>query len=187
MQTPTMPAPITPTRLPFPAAIRVSRLIPAWRSREPRAMPRRESSRRLRAEQTQASPNKLAEQAGFRPIRCDRRTKGGGLVMAAAALARFPATTRDEAPLSAAGSRGITPARLTEAVSALHLAQRRYSREKQPVEWAMLQNNLGNALAALGERESGTQHVEEAIAAYRGALEVYVRSRQPLEWAMTQN
>ncbi|MFZ2004702.1 MAG: hypothetical protein WAV02_06430, partial [Stellaceae bacterium] len=87
----------------------------------------------------------------------------------AAALARFPTNTIDEAPLSAGGSRGITPARLLEAVGALRTAQRRYSRERQPLEWAMLQNNLGNALAALGERETGTQRIEEAIAAYREA------------------
>ncbi len=39
-----------------------------------------------------------------------------------------------------------------------------------PLDWAVTQNNLGNALATLGERESGTARLEEAVAAYRAAL-----------------
>ena len=56
-----------------------------------------------------------------------------------------------------------------------------------PLDWAMTQNNLGNALRALGERESGTARLEEAVAAYRAALEERTRERVPLDWAMTQN
>ena len=40
-----------------------------------------------------------------------------------------------------------------------------------PLDWAMTQMNLGDALAWLAERESGTAHLEEAVAAYRAALE----------------
>jgi tetratricopeptide (TPR) repeat protein len=53
-----------------------------------------------------------------------------------------------------------------------------------PLDWAMTQNNLGNAL---GERESGTARLEEAVAAYRAALEEWKREYMPLDWAMTQN
>ena len=56
-----------------------------------------------------------------------------------------------------------------------------------PLDWAMTQNNLGNALKTLGERESGTARLEEAVAAYRAALEERTRDRVPLDWAMTQN
>ena len=56
-----------------------------------------------------------------------------------------------------------------------------------PLDWAMTQNNLGNALSTLGERESGTARLEEAVAAYRAALEEWTRERVPLDWAMTQN
>ena len=56
-----------------------------------------------------------------------------------------------------------------------------------PLDWAMTQNNLGNALRTLGERESGTARLEEAVAAYRAALEEWTRERVPLDWAMTQN
>jgi hypothetical protein len=43
-----------------------------------------------------------------------------------------------------------------------------------PLDWAITQNNLGNALHALGERESGTARLEEAVAAYDSALAVFV-------------
>jgi hypothetical protein len=42
-----------------------------------------------------------------------------------------------------------------------------------PLDWAMTQNNLGNALWRLGERESGTARLEEAVSTYREALEVF--------------
>jgi tetratricopeptide (TPR) repeat protein len=120
-------------------------------------------------------------------IPCDSSASEGSSSVMATALARFRTSTVDEAPLTEGGSRPITTERLSEAVTALRAAQRRYSREKAPLEWAMLQNNLGNALAALGVRERGIDSFEAAIAAYRGALEVYTRSRSPLEWAMTHN
>ena len=47
------------------------------------------------------------------------------------------------------------------------------TRERVPLEWALTQNNLGNALQALGERESGTGRLEEAVAVCRAALEVF--------------
>ena len=66
-------------------------------------------------------------------------------------------------------------------------ALQEWTRERVPLEWAMTQNNLGNALATLGERESGTARLEEAVAAYREALQENTRERVPLDWAMTQN
>jgi hypothetical protein len=44
-----------------------------------------------------------------------------------------------------------------------------------PLEWAKIQNNLGNALRTLGERESGTAKLEEAVVAYRDALKEHNR------------
>jgi tetratricopeptide (TPR) repeat protein len=63
----------------------------------------------------------------------------------------------------------------------------RRPRARVPLDWAMTQNNLGNALATLGEQESGTARLEEAVAAYRAALKERTRARVPLDWAMTQN
>ena len=45
------------------------------------------------------------------------------------------------------------------------------TRDRNPLQWAMMQNNLGNALRTLGERESGTARLKEAVAADLAALE----------------
>jgi tetratricopeptide (TPR) repeat protein len=60
-------------------------------------------------------------------------------------------------------------------------------REREPLQWAMTQNGLGNALSSLGERQTGTAKLEEAVTAYREALKEWTRKRAPLEWAGTQN
>ena len=59
-------------------------------------------------------------------------------------------------------------------------------RERVPLEWAMTQVKLGNALATLGKHEHGTAHLEEAVAAYRTALEECTRERAASKWAMAQ-
>jgi tetratricopeptide (TPR) repeat protein len=59
-------------------------------------------------------------------------------------------------------------------------------REREPLQWARTENNLGRALWRLGERESGTAKLEEAVAAFREALNELTRERVPLEWARTQ-
>jgi tetratricopeptide (TPR) repeat protein len=76
---------------------------------------------------------------------------------------------------------------LEQAVAAYRAVLAEYTRDRVPLQWAMTQNNLGNALATLGERESGTARLERAVAAYRAALEEWTRDRVPLQWAMTQN
>ena len=55
-----------------------------------------------------------------------------------------------------------------------------------PLNWAMMQNNLGNALAALGAQERSVNRLEEAAQAYRAALEERTRERVPHDWAFTQ-
>ena len=67
----------------------------------------------------------------------------------------------------------------TEAVAAYREALKERTRERVPLDWAMTQNNLGNALFRLGERESGTARLEEAVAAYREALQERTRERVP--------
>jgi hypothetical protein len=59
------------------------------------------------------------------------------------------------------------------------------TREHVPLQWALTQSNLGNALRNLGEREAGIARLEEAVAAYRAALTVMTRERVPLQWALT--
>ena len=79
------------------------------------------------------------------------------------------------------------PEPLSEAVVAYRAALQEYTRERVPLDWALTQNNLGNALQRLGEREADTTHLEEAVVAYRAAVQEYTRERVPLDWALTQN
>jgi len=76
---------------------------------------------------------------------------------------------------------------LEEAVVVLRAALEESTRNRVPLDWAMIENNLGKALRALGEREGGTARLEEAVAAHRAALEERTRDRVPLDWAITQN
>ncbi len=56
-------------------------------------------------------------------------------------------------------------------------------REKFPLQWAAMQNNLGAALKVLGEREIGAEHLEEAADAFQASLRT--REAGSFDWAMT--
>ncbi len=84
------------------------------------------------------------------------------------------------------GEREYETMRLEQALSAFRAALEERTRERAPLDWAMTQNNLGNALEELGTREKGTARLEEAVAAYRAALQEWTRDRVPLDWARTQ-
>ena len=56
-----------------------------------------------------------------------------------------------------------------------------------PLDWAMTQNNLGNALRTLGERKADTVHLEEAVDAYRAALEVFTGEGSPRYRGLVQD
>ena len=76
------------------------------------------------------------------------------------------------------GERESGTARLEEAVAAHRAALLEETRERVPLDWAMTQNNLGNALSTLGERESGTARLEEAVGGLsRGAAGIHARAR----------
>ena len=108
-----------------------------------------------------------------------------GRAGASARLGHGPEQPRQRAPDARRREDGTE--RLDEAVAAFRAALEVVTRERVPLQWAMTQNNLGNALRALGAREDGTLRLEQAVAAYRAALEVWTRERVPLQWAMTQN
>jgi uncharacterized caspase-like protein len=78
-------------------------------------------------------------------------------------------------------------AALERAIAAGMRALEFVSREAVPLDWAMTQNSLGNALQTLGERENATERLEQAVAAYRNALLERTRGRVPRDWAQTQN
>ncbi len=77
-------------------------------------------------------------------------------------------------------------AALVRAIDVYEHASTLNQRATRPFEWAMTQNNLGDALATLGERESGIEHLEQAVAAYRDALSEWTRESIPMLWAVTQ-
>ncbi|MEH2088832.1 MAG: hypothetical protein V7K61_19190, partial [Nostoc sp.] len=71
------------------------------------------------------------------------------------------------------------------AIAGYEIALTVYTRSAFPVDWAMTQNNLGNAY---GERIKGerAENIELTIAAYNQALSVYTRSAFPEQWATLQ-
>jgi tetratricopeptide (TPR) repeat protein len=78
-------------------------------------------------------------------------------------------------------------AALREAISVYEQALALASRNRVPLDWAMTQNNLGNALLYLGESKGDTALLEEAVTVYHASLEERTRDRVPLDWAMTRN
>ena len=60
------------------------------------------------------------------------------------------------------------------------------SREQSPLEWAVVQNSLGNVLAALGQSRMDVALYESAIAAFNYALEEFTQEGSPSEWATAQ-
>lgn len=59
-------------------------------------------------------------------------------------------------------------------------------REQEPLEWAAIQNSLGNILAALGQHQRDDDLFNKAIATFNNALEELDQDNTPLEWASTQ-
>jgi uncharacterized caspase-like protein len=61
------------------------------------------------------------------------------------------------------------------------------SRENNPVYWAAIQNDLGNALSIQGERDGDVGALARAVAAYEAALTVWTKESAPADWARTQD
>lgn len=85
------------------------------------------------------------------------------------------------------GARDVGTESLIEARDVYKIALNERMRERTPLVWATIQNNLGNAFRSLGERESGTDNLWNAVIAYDLALEEQSRLWTPLEWARTQS
>jgi tetratricopeptide (TPR) repeat protein len=117
----------------------------------------------------------------------DRYAEAERLVASFDSHAEFDYLCRGAVTLHQHGEEFGDNAALGEAISLWHRALQLRSRQEVPLDWAGIQNNLGNEFAILGARESGTARLEEAVAAYRAALEERTRERVPLDWAMTQN
>jgi len=75
---------------------------------------------------------------------------------------------------------------LTPLREVLEAALTNEFREQQPLDWAEMQNRLGNILGALGQQQRDAALYEKAIVCFKSALEELTQENTPLEWATTQ-
>ena len=73
------------------------------------------------------------------------------------------------------------------AITAYEEALKVYTLDRFPMQYAMTQNNLGNAYGTLAEVEAKAKNCKKAIKAYEEALRVYTPERSPMDYAMAQN
>lgn len=71
------------------------------------------------------------------------------------------------------------------AIDAFEMALKEFKREANPIMWACVQNNMGNALALL--TETGVSCTNESLAHYQNALLEIRRENRPLFWAGIQH
>ena len=113
----------------------------------------------------------------------------------------FTVRTREFAPLHWAethSNRGATlyhiglrdgggTASFEQAIASFNLASEEITRDRDPLKWAGIQDNIGLAYSTLSERTGKTEMLDMAIGAYRLALLERKQERVPLDWAATQN
>ncbi len=73
------------------------------------------------------------------------------------------------------------------AIKAYEAALKVKTLERFPLDYAMTQNNLGNAYGRLAEVEAKAENCKKAIKAYQEALKVRTLESFPMQHAMTQN
>ncbi|HIO55106.1 MAG TPA: hypothetical protein EYN26_08195 [Chromatiales bacterium] len=59
-------------------------------------------------------------------------------------------------------------------------------RKQAPLDWAAINNSLGNVFAALGQLRRDEELFKKAIASFDHALEEFAQEKTPLDWAATQ-
>jgi tetratricopeptide (TPR) repeat protein len=73
------------------------------------------------------------------------------------------------------------------AIAAIEAALTVYTRERFPMQYGTIQNNLGTAYRTLAEVEDKAANCQKAIAAFEVALTVRTRERFPMEFGTTQS
>ena len=76
---------------------------------------------------------------------------------------------------------------LGEAADAFRQALEEITRQRSPLKWAGIKDNLGLVLSTSAERTGDRAVLDQAIAAYGEALSERTRERVPLEWASSTN
>ncbi len=75
---------------------------------------------------------------------------------------------------------------LENARKTFELTLNETSREEKSLDWAALQNSLGNILAALGQKQNTVELFENAIQSFSNALDEFSLENTPLDWVVTQ-
>jgi hypothetical protein len=73
------------------------------------------------------------------------------------------------------GAQSGTPENIEHAIEAYRRTLLEWTRERTPVGWATVQNNLGNAFSTLGSLKRDSNYLVEAMASYRCALEIFTQ------------
>jgi tetratricopeptide (TPR) repeat protein len=60
------------------------------------------------------------------------------------------------------------------------------NRERDPMVWAAVQDNLGSVLRLIGDKEHEVSTLQQAVTAFNEALSERTRERAPMQWAATQ-
>ncbi len=76
---------------------------------------------------------------------------------------------------------------INRAIKAYQNALKMYIEEQFPVDYAMIQNNIGNAYVTMAEVEDTAQNCKKSIKAYQNALKIYTEKQFPIQYVMTQN
>lgn len=78
-------------------------------------------------------------------------------------------------------------ARLARAIETYRQVLQTWTRDRAPLDWAMVHDSLGSALRLRGELGNDRCELEQAVAAHRNALAVWTQDRWPREWSQAQN
>jgi tetratricopeptide (TPR) repeat protein len=76
---------------------------------------------------------------------------------------------------------------LRKAAQTYHEALKEFTRERDPLGWAAVQDDLGGVLRLLGEKERDASTLQQAVTAFSEALSERTRERAPMQWASTQS
>jgi tetratricopeptide (TPR) repeat protein len=153
----------------------------------------REAAHALRIDASRYEAAFLAQEARVDALQLAYRTAAAKYAEAASLVAPFDAERQwrflvDQADeLYRQGEEFGDNDALTDAIDVYRRCVALAPRPERPLDWAMTQRYLGNALGVLGERESGTARLDESVSAFRAALQENTRERVPLQWAGTQN
>ena len=82
------------------------------------------------------------------------------------------------------------PASLKQSADALNAALEEMTRDRSPLQWAAVQQELGVTLANLSQIDKGPEtadNLNKAIAAFQAALDVQTRALVPRDWSHSQS